>query len=176
MYKRQVKDTPAEREGLQPGDLILEMDGEKIDSHKKLRAVRDRHETGERFKLLILRNGKKIKVKSSFNDCPEGNETINTEIDNDQVEIQEDFDTDLKVFPNPSNGPFNLSYEGRPGNLRISISDIAGKVLYLNEMEDFKGNFSDRIVLTDFVNGTVLIKIENEGEVLVEKLIIQQQN
>ena len=139
-----INDTPAEREGLKAGDLILEMDGQKIDSNKKLRAVRDDHDNGDRFKLVILRNGKKMKIKSSFNDCPKDGEE-NTEIGIDQVEMVEDYNVDLRIYPNPSDGEFNLSYSGRPGALKISISDISGKMLYEKVLEDYKGEFNEQI-------------------------------
>jgi len=170
-----IDNTPARREGLKPGDVILEMDGVEIDNIEKLRSIRDAHDTGDRFKLLILRNGKKIKIKSSFNDCPEGTNVEETEIEIDQNSELGDLDIDLNIFPNPTNGDFNLAYKGKPGGLKISITDIAGKLLYEKEVADYKGSFNEQINLSEQANGTVIIQIENEGEVLIEKLILQSE-
>jgi len=173
---RVIKNTPADRDGLLAGDLILEMDGQAIDGNKKLRALRDKHDNGDRFKLLILRNGKIIKVKSSFDDCPEENKNIQTEIEIEQPEAFKDIVFDLNLFPNPSDGNFNLTFRGNPGNLNISISDITGKQLYSKNIEDFDGIFNEQINITSLADGTVLVKIENEGEVIIEKMILQSEN
>ncbi len=172
-----IKNTPAEREGLLPGDIVLEMDGQKISDHKELITIRDRHDTGDRFKLLINRNGKKIKIRSSFNDCPEGKEVEEIiDIETELIGMAEDYNSSLRVYPNPTKGEFNLAYNGKPGQLNISISDISGKILYQKNINNFQGAIDDQINLSEFADGTILIKIENEGEILIEKLIIQPEH
>jgi type II secretory pathway component PulC len=53
------EDSPAEKAGLQPGDRIVEVDGEKINSPEGLRAAVLRHQPGDKIDLVVRREGKK---------------------------------------------------------------------------------------------------------------------
>jgi serine protease Do len=57
-------DSPAARAGIQPGDIILAVDGEKVNSAGKLRALIDKH--SKHIALLIDRNGQQMFVAISL--------------------------------------------------------------------------------------------------------------
>ena len=50
--------SPAEKAGLQAGDLITKADGERIKSVDELNKVKDKHKAGDKLKLQVYRNGK----------------------------------------------------------------------------------------------------------------------
>lgn len=57
------KGSPAEEAGLRPGDVILAVDGQKVDEkHPFSRLIRG-HKPGEEVELRLLREGKKISVR-----------------------------------------------------------------------------------------------------------------
>lgn len=53
-----IPQSPAEKAGLKEGDIILEVDGQKLDQHYSLTSVVMRHAPGETLELKISREGK----------------------------------------------------------------------------------------------------------------------
>lgn len=64
-----VDNTPATRYGVQKGDVILTLDGVKVNTQTDLVTQRDKHQQGEAFSLTILRDGREMKIDARFNAC-----------------------------------------------------------------------------------------------------------
>jgi len=62
--------SPAEKAGLQPGDVITEVDNTKIDQTHSLTSIIDKHEVGDRVNLTLLRDGKKIHAEATLEAIP----------------------------------------------------------------------------------------------------------
>lgn len=58
-----VKGDPADKAGIQVGDLILEIDGKEVPSHASLSRMIAEKEVGKEITLTVLRNGKKMYIK-----------------------------------------------------------------------------------------------------------------
>jgi S1-C subfamily serine protease len=58
-----VSGSPAERAGLKEGDIILEVDGQKIDKEHSLANIVQRHDVGDEIALRILSNGKEKTIR-----------------------------------------------------------------------------------------------------------------
>lgn len=54
------KGKPGDKAGLQEGDVIIEIDGKKVESNNELQSVIAEHQAGDKIKLGIIRDGKKI--------------------------------------------------------------------------------------------------------------------
>ena len=48
--------------GIQKGDVIVECNGEKIQSVDEINQIRDKHKVGDTLKFTLSRNGSKVKV------------------------------------------------------------------------------------------------------------------
>ncbi|MEM1323803.1 MAG: TonB family protein [Bacteroidota bacterium] len=79
----------------------------------------------------------------------------------------------FKVFPNPATENLNLSFLSPGGNLDIQISDINGKLLYMQPIDDIKGFFNQTIDLSSMPKGTLLLSIIQGDKVYSEKIILQ---
>lgn len=57
-----VRNGPAHRAGLLPGDLILEIDGREINGYRELMSILSKAEIGKNITVTVLRKGKSIKI------------------------------------------------------------------------------------------------------------------
>ncbi len=64
------EDTPAEKAGLQEGDIILTVDGKAIRNPSMLRNVISLSEIGHKAELVILRDGKEKKIRVKLDALP----------------------------------------------------------------------------------------------------------
>ncbi len=60
MVQNVLDRSPAEKAGLEPGDIILELDGKKVETSNELQSEIVLRRAGDEVKLTIWRNGKKI--------------------------------------------------------------------------------------------------------------------
>lgn len=61
-----VPDSPADRAGLRSGDIITELDGEKLDTKSKLIRILYRQRPGKSANIVFLRDGREIAGKVEF--------------------------------------------------------------------------------------------------------------
>ena len=65
-----VEDSPASKAGLQPGDIIREVDGFKIENYETLKGVLQNYKTGETISMKTLRENKKHNIKMKLERRP----------------------------------------------------------------------------------------------------------
>ncbi|WP_066634659.1 S1C family serine protease [Desulfolucanica intricata] len=65
-----VSGSPAERAGLQQGDVILEIDNKKINTVDDLINTVEKAKVGQKLALLVYRNGKAVNVNITVNEKP----------------------------------------------------------------------------------------------------------
>ena len=65
-----VEDGPSAKSGLRHGDVILEVDGEKIRSNRELIDRISSRQPGDEVKLTVFRNGEKIQIKVELGERP----------------------------------------------------------------------------------------------------------
>ena len=65
------RDTPAEKAGFQPGDVILAFAGREVDSPRQLQEVVERSQSGSKHKVGLIRNGKLADLQVVVRSLPE---------------------------------------------------------------------------------------------------------
>ncbi|MCH2181789.1 MAG: Do family serine endopeptidase [Mariniblastus sp.] len=55
--------SPAQAAGIQDGDILVEFAGQKVNSTHKLQMLVERSEIGQRYGLVVLRDGKRLKLE-----------------------------------------------------------------------------------------------------------------
>ncbi len=73
-----IEDTPADKAGFKRGDLIIALDGEKIEGVKDLRRNVADLNPGDKATFTVVRNGKKKSIKVKIGKRPEKGETVPT--------------------------------------------------------------------------------------------------
>lgn len=70
LVDRVMPDTPAERAGLQQGDIIIKMDGKEISNYSELKEILDRKKVGQELKLEVLRNNQRLPISMVLAEKP----------------------------------------------------------------------------------------------------------
>jgi PKD repeat protein len=81
--------------------------------------------------------------------------------------------THFIVYPNPSQGLVNLvftSTEIMP--YVVSLYDVNGKLLFMEDLEDFSGTYMNQFDLTKYGSGEFFLRITNSNDEKIEKVII----
>lgn len=125
------EDTPAEKAGLEPGDIIVAIDGDETTSASQLRSQIGVKKVGESVKVSVLRDGKRKDIKVRVGEPVSGlaSGAVHPLLEGAEFENSTDGDGVVvaKIAPNS-----NLAYAGlRPGDViyainRTRVSDLQG--------------------------------------------------
>lgn len=66
-----IANSPAEKAGLQPEDIITKINGESVNERNSLTSLIGRHKVGEEVTLTIVRDGKEQEIKATLEAAPE---------------------------------------------------------------------------------------------------------
>ena len=66
-----LQDSPAEKAGIQPGDLIVEIAGQKLDEDNTLVSILGAKQVGDEVELVILRGGEEVRLYATLDSAPE---------------------------------------------------------------------------------------------------------
>jgi len=82
----------------------------------------------------------------------------------------ENTDKAISIYPNPTNGIFNISLQGIKGDIQIKVFDLRGK-----EYSDFElsGSTSTQLDLTDLAAGVYFIRFSGKDFNYVNKIVIK---
>ncbi len=84
--------------------------------------------------------------------------------------ISELENSNISIYPNPTNGIINIELNTITTIDKISISDLQGKIIYLNESLT---KSSIQIDLNEFSNGVYMMELQSNTGVSVHKIIKQ---
>ena len=71
VYVKSVEDfSAAQKANVQPGDVIIEADDQKITTMEELNKIKNSHQIGDELKLKINRNGKDVSVTLTLGEQP----------------------------------------------------------------------------------------------------------
>jgi hypothetical protein len=80
----------------------------------------------------------------------------------------------LTIYPNPSRDVFNISFTSdAKQNLRVRILNVIGEELINENLEQFIGEYTKQINLSDNAKGIYFLEIETNDRIINKKLILQ---
>jgi len=82
--------------------------------------------------------------------------------------------SNLSLYPNPSNGEFNLNFDTDGSNkVKLQLFDVAGRMVQEQDYTTTGARFSERVAFRRVAKGLYLLKIVNGSKVSAKKLIIE---
>ena len=174
---RIIEDTPASEVALQKGDRITSIDGTPVTTQSEIVRLRDLHKAGDYFTIGYTRDGQEYEVEAQFKACDTGvtekeEPTILT-----TPEIKPIITNDLQLesitaFPNPTSGRFTLQFKGEAVPTTVRLTDALGKVLMTETLNDFSGDYNDRINISNYPSGVYNITIIQNDKSYSERIIL----
>jgi PKD repeat protein len=77
----------------------------------------------------------------------------------------------LNVFPNPSNGLFNVQFNSTDASTKLTVLNLLGEVILKKELvQTANGNYDTQIDLSNYPNGIYLINISTENQNIVRRI------
>jgi hypothetical protein len=111
-------------------------------------------------------------VITDFNGCV--SDTAFYEVLTTEINVIETNISALDVYPNPSKDIFNISFTSEINqNLKVRILNIIGEELVNENLEQFIGEYTKKINLSDNAKGIYFLEIETNDGVINKKLILQ---
>jgi S1-C subfamily serine protease len=67
-----VGGSPADKAGVQEGDIITKINDDKIDATHSLQSLIGKYKTGDKIKLTVIRDGNTTTLEATLEDAPAG--------------------------------------------------------------------------------------------------------
>ena len=122
--------------------------------------------------LTPITNGMYSLVVTDQNGCVSN--TITYNVTWITTSINEIGIADLSIYPNPSEELFNIEFSSLiTQDLQIRIVNIIGEVVISDNLQQFIGEYTKQIDLTNNAKGIYFLEIETNDGVVSKKLILQ---
>jgi hypothetical protein len=80
----------------------------------------------------------------------------------------------LNIYPNPTRGLFNISFiAAKVDNFEIAIIDAFGKLVFQEDKQDFIGEYTKQVDLSDFPRGIYMLQIRNQNSFVSKRIVLQ---
>ena len=100
-----IKDSPAEKAGIQLKDIITKIEGKDVTSVSELNRIKYNYNIGDTVTLTILRNGQEQEIKVTLVEEPEDKEDSSSSSDTTKTPSSEDnSQNNIQIFPDSSSG------------------------------------------------------------------------
>ena len=215
---RMIEGTSADRMGVQSGDVITTIDGNRVYDWTDIETGVQSRNSGDRIEATILRGENTLTVSGPIGSLREADRCDEDEdeeelaeqrsnleewreelaqrarammeadmeevTEEDVEEMRDRYDIDmptdnslrvedLEIFPNPSDGPFNVRFVlPDEGATLIRAFNAQGRQIYEFDLGNFSGEFSDRIDLSQNGTGAYFLVITQNGKALTKKIVM----
>lgn len=82
--------------------------------------------------------------------------------------------SDLKLFPNPNNGTFQLSFNQLVRkDMEITVSNMIGQKVFQRSLNRFEGEYNETISLGSSAKGVYFVKVSDGVNQMVKKVVVE---
>jgi type II secretory pathway component PulC len=176
-----VDNTPAFESAVQSGDVIMALDDQPVSTNAELRQARDKHQPGDQFRLKIVREGVELNISATFKACPNATKDMpQSPAERESVLApptaeQPDITLQLESFdayPSPTLGPVNIRFEAKAVPTTVCITDVQGKMVYNNQMNQFNGFFNEQVNLDGKNPGIYTVTVKQGNKMFCKKIAL----
>jgi len=89
------------------------------------------------------------------------------------ISDENEMDQSISIYPNPSEGIFNISIEGVSGKVHVKVFDIHGNDYRFFEVEGTKNIITEKLDLKELATGVYFISFKAKDFSEVKKIVIQ---
>jgi membrane-associated protease RseP (regulator of RpoE activity) len=191
-----IENGGAQAAGLQEGDVITKIDDYAILDFATLYDVLKGYLPGDDVTVYYNRDGKTAKANvhlKSWSDLPghewraRGDcgkvedfkeETVQPQMEptpaqQGPVGLNELNLQDARLYPNPTQGAFSLSFTTEPGPINIIITDVNGKIIYSEDNDNATGYYNKTIDLKSATPGNYVVNVK-QGDKIFNQQISKQ--
>jgi hypothetical protein len=80
----------------------------------------------------------------------------------------------LNVYPNPTDGMFNISFVSEEINsFEITVIDAFGKLISFEDKQDFVGEYTKSVDLSNYPKGIYMVQIKNQDSFVTKRIVLQ---
>lgn len=118
----------------------------------------------------LLLGDNEIWVQVTKEGCSSSDTIILTLVDDTSIDSYLE-NNEIRIYPNPNKGSFNVDIEDVNGDLKLELTDLSGKTIY-QERFFINGVFNKTINVDNISKGVYIMKIVMNGNVSSGKIII----
>lgn len=174
------------------GTHHVTVNGEEVDYNAWKEGNDQHHGFGKMEWVEESEDGKKIKKEIIIiKEDGEGDNDVKVEaiVDKIMLHLQEVNEEDEKAFslednkelkldefnfyPNPSDGTFQLKFQGKDRATMVKVTDINGKQMYAEDLQNFSGTYDNEINLSGLKKGVYLLQVVQGGKAVNKKIVIE---
>ncbi|MEO0471705.1 MAG: PKD domain-containing protein [Bacteroidota bacterium] len=109
---------------------------------------------------------------TATNDC--GSETITQEVNMTTVGIDPSLISEIKVFPNPNQGIFDVQVKGSSArNYQFRLLDLRGRTVWQNAYQNRSSDFTESINVSGLTSGVYLLQITADASRETIKVMVE---
>jgi hypothetical protein len=186
-----IEHSGAEKAGLIEGDVIKKVEEFDVSDFESLHFALANFLPGDEVRVDFMRDGKyqhtNVKL-TNWSDIPGhefrartdcGQPELPTVINRDDPDIDDPTGTrdilpleleDVRIYPNPNDGIFALSFTPEPGPLSVTISDVNGKNVYVDQLSNIGGQYRRDINISDVPAGNYIISVTQGNKVYNQQI------
>ncbi len=141
---------------------VFENEEEGKNHHKRTIIIKKKIENGDVIEETITEDDELAPIDD------EGNTVNSSDGMSQTLELQE-----VNLFPNPTAGKLTVEFKGAAEPTTVEVIDVAGKVIYSEEINDFDGVYRNEINLANAPKGTLMLTVKQNDKVYAEKVMVQ---